>query len=330
MQRVFIASVEQGYDDPIREAFEWLASGEGLTPSHRITIKPNLTFPTFRKGVMTNPEALEALIRFLKNFTDRITICESDSGGYNRFSMNEVFRATGIDEMARRYGVRIVNLSHEASHSIAVPGRRKRISVPLPTLILDETDLFITMPVPKIHMNTGVSLSLKNQWGVIQDPSTRLRLHPMFNEVIYAVVKSLPRSISIVDGKYGLTRSGPLQGDVVELNWLLASDNMFAADFVCCHLLGIDPLGISHLRYAFKKESIHDWNDVAMNCDPAPFITAEKFYLRRAWMDYPGLLAFRSPLMAYVAYRSPFAGVLHWLLYRFREPFYDYESSGKA
>ena len=322
MSKVFITSLERGYGDAIAEAFRWVTLHTDIKPSDRIAIKPNLTFPSFRKGVMTNPQALEALIQFLKKYTDRITICESDSGGYNRFSMDEVFRATGIEEMARRYGVRIVNLSHEPSRPIDVPGGRKNISVPLPTVILDETDLFITMPVPKIHMNTGVSLSLKNQWGVIQEPSLRLKLHPYFNEVIYAVNKALPRTVSIVDGKFGLDRSGPLKGDAVPLNWILMSDNVFAADFVSCSLMGIDPFRIPHLRYALAREQITDWSQIELNCDLAPFRAPKEFHLKREWTDYPGLLAFNSRFLAYVGYESILARPLHWLLYRFREPFY--------
>jgi hypothetical protein len=51
----------------------------------------------------------------------------------------------------------------------------------------------------------------------------------------------------------------------------------------------------------------------------------EKFYLKRAWTDYPGLLCFNNPLLAWLGYRSPLAGLAHRLLYLFRKPFYDYE-----
>lgn len=327
--RVILESITAGYDGPLRNAFHSFSNSVRIGSTDRVRIKPNLTFPTYRHGVMTNPEALESLIRALKQRTDHVAICESDSGGYNRFCMTEVFERTGIASMAKRYGVRTVNLSHESSRPIEVTVRDKRLVVPLPTMLLDETDLFITMPVPKIHMNTGVSISMKNQWGVIQEPSLRLKLHPYFNEVIYAVNKALPRTISIVDGTYGLDRSGPLAGDAVPLNWLLMSDNIFAADFVSCSLMGIDPFSIPHLRYALNRERIAGWSDIEMNCDPAPFVSKRPFHLERKWTDYPGVLAFNSSLLAYIGYASPLSSMLHWILYRFREPFYDYSRKGK-
>jgi hypothetical protein len=51
----------------------------------------------------------------------------------------------------------------------------------------------------------------------------------------------------------------------------------------------------------------------------------ERFYLKRAWTDYPGLWAFHSPALSYLAYFSPLVGVLHRMLYLFRKPFYDYD-----
>jgi 4-aminobutyrate aminotransferase-like enzyme len=49
-------------------------------------------------------EAIEAAILAIKDYTPHITIGDSDSGGYNRFSMDEVYRETGILDFAKKYG----------------------------------------------------------------------------------------------------------------------------------------------------------------------------------------------------------------------------------
>ena len=182
--RVFLEQLGAEYEPVLRAGLDHIGKLEAIRPGDRVFIKPNLTYPTFRPGVMTNPSAVEALVRILKDHTDHITIGESDSGGYNPFSMHEVFRETGLDEIARRYGVRLVNLTEEPSRPISYRSRLRRMSVPLPLLIVDETDHFFTMPVPKIHMNTRVSMSIKNQWGIIQVPAQRLKLHPYFTDTI--------------------------------------------------------------------------------------------------------------------------------------------------
>ena len=319
--RVYISSLKSECLSVLREGGQWVGLPAFVKRDTAVVVKPNLTFPTFRKGVMTNPETLEAVIIYLKQFTDQITICESDSGGYNRFSMDEVFTKTGISEFAKRYGVRIINMSHSPSRAIRIRIGWRTLAVPLPRFLLDEADLFITMPVPKVHSNAIVSLALKNQWGVIQQPELRLKLHPHFKEVIYGINKALPKTFVIVDGKYGLTRNGPLRGDVVDLNWILISDEIFTADLVVSEIMGFDWRHIPYLRYALNREGICSIENSEFNTDFQAFKTT-KFYLQREWTDYPGVMTFNSRLLAYIGYESALAKSLHWLLYRFREPFY--------
>jgi uncharacterized protein (DUF362 family) len=320
MAKFFKTSLAEGYGSAIFEGFQFLGDSARIGASDRIAIKPNLTFPVFRKGVMTNPEAVGALIAHLKNYTNHITVCESDSGGYNRFSMDEVFKVTGLTDIAAYYGVRVVNLSFEPSRPVNVPVGSRNIQVPVPTLLLDETDRFITMPVPKVHANTVVSVAIKNQWGVIQIPAERLKLHPLFKHVIYAVNKSLPNPLVVVDGKFGLTRNGPMRGDVVELNWLAVCDDIYANDAIIARLMGFDPEKIPYLKFAMKKEGLRSGDKHVYNSEIQPEDT--KFYLSRDWTDYPGLMTFNSRSLAYLGYESPLAGILHKLLYVFREPFY--------
>jgi uncharacterized protein (DUF362 family) len=321
VRRIFLDRINGDYREVIRRGLQYIGVLDSIKASDRIAIKPNLTYPTFRKGVMTNPEAVEALLQVLSDHTSRLTIVESDSGGYNPFSMHEVFATTGLSDIGKRYGARIVNLTDQPSRDLPFRSAVRRLTVPLPLLLTDETDLFITVPVPKIHMNTKVSMSVKNQWGVIQSPAMRLKLHPYFVHAIYAVNKALPRSVSLIDGRYGLTRSGPMRGDVLDLNWLLAADDLFAADYVCCLLMGIQPSTVGYLRKIFAWEKISSTERMEFSQDWRPFVN-DGFYLRRAWTDYPGLFTFKSRFLAYVGYESPLATVLHKLLYLFREPFY--------
>jgi uncharacterized protein (DUF362 family) len=174
-------------------------------------------------------------------------------------------------------------------------------------------------------MNTGVSMSIKNQWGCIPEPSIRLKLHPILEKVLYEINKRLHPALSVIDGSYGLNRSGPMQGDAVQLNWLMVADDLYAADYACCHLMQIDPREIYYLRYVEGEQAPPRMEDFRFSQDYRQFIQT-KFYLKRLWTDYPGLFAFRSFALAYLAYYSPLAGVLHKLLYLFRKPFYDYEA----
>ena len=93
-----------------------------------------------------------------------------------RWPAEEAFDGHGIPEMCRRYGARAINLTSYPREKVEteIAGRRRRVE--LSKLLTRETDVFITMPVPKLHMMTGVSLGFKNQWGCLPDVK-RLRNH---------------------------------------------------------------------------------------------------------------------------------------------------------
>lgn len=320
---VYLERIDNGYLEPLREGLDFIGLRGMVGEGDAIFIKPNLTFPCYRQGVMTNPECIEQLVIALKDYSSNITIGESDGGGYNRFAMEDVFSKTSLADLATRHGVRLLNLSRLPSRNIRFHYQGREFAVPLPAMLLDEVRLFITIPVPKVHANTGVSMSVKNQWGCIQDPSLRLRLHPFFKKVIFEINRALNVRLSVIDGKFGLNRNGPLRGDPVPLGWVMVADDIVTADHVCCHLMGIDPRGVDYLDFCHRNWPVPEMGAIRFNKDYQNFI-GPRFLLRREFWDYPGYLAFRSSTLAYLAYHSPIAGLLHRGMYMFREKFYDH------
>lgn len=327
--RAYIESLDtEKYIDITRKGLEYIQFEKLANPNTRVFIKPNLTYPTFRPGVMTTIEALEAAIGAVKDYTSHIYLGDADSGGYNPFPMEEVYKETGVEKLAERYGVKVVNLSSGPRKTINFCCGRKEVALDLPLLLTDEMDFLITMPVPKIHNMTGVSLTFKNQWGCIPEPQDRLRLHPYFRDVILEVNKAVKARVAIMDGRFGLNINGPMKGDPVELNWALITDDIGAGARLACELMQIPLENIRHLKHAQRLGFIPERTQIQVNCDLRPFIK-NNFILKRNGSDLPGFLAFRSSIISYLAYFSPLADLLHKILYIFREPFYDYEKYSK-
>jgi len=312
------------YGPVIEETLEQVGFFKTVPAGARVFLKPNLTFPEFRPGVMTSLDCLRAVTVCLIARGYKVIIGEADSGGYNRFSIDEVFKGMGIDKLAAETGAEIVNVSYTEPEWIEVKAGWRRLRVPVPRLMTHEIDAFITLPVPKIHMNTQVSMSIKNQWGCIQEPTVRLKLHPYFAEVMYEFNSRLPHAYSIIDGRYGLNRTGPMLGDVVDMNFVLGSNDLVAADRVCCQIMQIDEARVKYLQYFRSRGWWSAFEDITLNDDITRF-QKEKFFLVRKWTDYPGLICFNNAFLAWLGYHSPLAGFAHWLLYLFREPFYEYD-----
>ncbi|MBI3850100.1 MAG: DUF362 domain-containing protein [Verrucomicrobia bacterium] len=321
---VSLHDLSAGYPRTIEDGLRETGFFDQVPTGAPVFLKPNLTFPVYRPGVMTSFECLKTVTTLLIGKGYPVIIGEADSGGYNRFSIDEVFKGMGIDKLAQETGARLVNLSFTEPEWLEVRAGFRRLRVPVPKLLLHEVGAVITLPVPKIHMNTLVSMSIKNQWGCIQEPAERLKLHPYFAEVMYELNRRLPRAHSIVDGKYGLNRSGPMLGDPVELNWLLVANDLVAADRVCCRLMQIDEREVKYLNHFRERGWWSEFKDIRLRSDWGKFLK-EKFHLQRALTDMPGLVCFNSSFLAWLGYRSPLAGFAHWLLYLFREPFYDYD-----
>lgn len=313
-----------GYPKAVETGLQETGFFDSVPTGSPVFLKPNLTFPVYRPGVMTSFECLKAVTIILRSKGYPVIIGEADSGGYNRFSMDEVFAGMGIPELARETGAKIVNLSFTEPEWLEVRAGFRRLRVPVPRLLLHEIGAFISLPVPKVHLNTGVSMSIKNQWGCIQEPNERLKLHPYFAEVMYEFNSRLPKAHSIIDGRYGLNRSGPMLGDPTELNWLLVSNDLVAADRICCRLMQIPEQSIKYLRYFQSRGWWSEFEEIRLRSDWQQF-SKTRFYLKRKWTDLPGLFCFNNSFLAWLGYHSPLAGFAHWLLYLFREPFYDYD-----
>lgn len=325
---IYLNDLTAGYAPNVAAGLEQVGFFRSVERGSTVFLKPNLTFPEYRPGVMTSLECVRAVTECLLQRGYQVIIGEADSGGYNRFPMETVFEQVGLNKLAAATGARLVNMTLTEPEMIKFKVGARTLTVPVSKLLLREVQAFITLPVPKVHLNTLVSMSIKNQWGCIQDPRERLKLHPFFAEVMFELNRRLPRAHSIIDGRIGLNRTGPMRGTPVELNWLLASNDLVAADRVCLRLMQIEERRVKYLDHFRRQGWWTAFQDIRLNCDLEPFLR-EPFYLRRAWTDLPGLACFRSSFLAWLGYRSPLAGLAHWLLYLFREPFYDYDLAAK-
>jgi uncharacterized protein (DUF362 family) len=189
--------------------------------------------------------------------------------------------------------------------------------VELPDILINGTDYFITMPVPKMHVMTGVSLGFKNQWGCLPDVK-RLRNHPDFARKIIAINKILNPRLAIFDGTYFLNKSGPMNGNPVRMDLLIGGD-LGATTLVCCEIMGINPSTIKHLFLAEKEGLMpDDLRKIEINQINLDKFKKENFYLKRTLENWMTLLVFNSNLLTKVVYDSPLAKPIHDILYSIR------------
>lgn len=308
---------QQTLVDQIRTALEWLGVPEMLKGKRSIFIKPNLTWPEPTPGVTTSPAFIEAAVRVLKDHGADITIGESD-GGYHSYRAEEAFAAHGLYDLAARYGIRVENLTKLPAGIYGQEVDGRQLTVELPRLLVEETDFFITMPVPKVHAMTGLSLGFKNQFGCIPSPM-RLRYHPDFAHTIVAVNMLLRPRLALFDGTHFLDRSGPMAGKAVPMNLLVAATDVGAGSRACAEIMGVDPWTVRHFVIARRVGLFPDsLAGIRVNEPPSKFFS-HRFTLERSQLSrFTGLL-FRSRIGTNIVYDSVLADPLHKALYVIRE-----------
>lgn len=291
---------------------------EAFAKASAVFIKPNLTYPTYKKGITTRKEFVENLVAALRliNSTTKIYIGDGE-GGYNSFSMTDALNDMGFHEIHEKYpSVEIVNLSAIKRVNVQLMVDKKPYSIELPELFFKEIDFSISCPLPKVHCMTKITLSLKNQWGCLPD-TMRLKNHYVFNKIIAQVCEKLKFQYAFLDGKYGLDTNGPMNGDPIEVNWFAASNSLGAMDIIISEMMGFNWHDIGHLKsadrlgYMPKREDIEVIGDIN--------VLKRKFTLRRNFWNYPALIAFHSQKLTTLFYFSRWAKLLHDIMYSIRK-----------
>jgi uncharacterized protein (DUF362 family) len=123
----------------------------------------------------------------------------------------------------------------------------------LPKTVLS-ADIVISMPKVKTHHWAGVTLSLKNLFGIVPGsvygwPKNLLHWQGIDNSIV-ELAASVPIHFVIADGIEAMEGNGPLHGPMKQLGCLVFADEPVAADATCCRLMGIDPTRVGHLGMA--------------------------------------------------------------------------------
>lgn len=231
----------------------------GPVRGKRVLLKPNAgRVAAAGSGVTTNPEVVAAAIDVFREAGADLAVGESPIVGVD---VKEAFEATGIAAAASRRGCPLIDMDRPRYVEVPVPAGRaiKKLRVCRDVI---ESDFVVTLPVMKMHMHTGVSLSVKNMKGCLWRRSkVKLHMLPPVNgshhksiDVAIADMSSVLRPhLAIVDGTVGMEGLGPSAGQAKPLDVVLASADAFAADAVACQLMGTAAERVPHLQIGAER-----------------------------------------------------------------------------
>ncbi len=237
MSRVSVVRVGGDVSAAVRRSVELLDAS--LPRGVEAVIKPNICNAKNPDGmVITDFRVIEAVASPLKERGCEVTVVESDN-----ITGTADYRAerSGLLALLDELDVGWINLSGDDYEEHEVAGAVLR----MPKTVMD-AEYFVNLPKMKTCAHTLVTLGIKNLYGVFQRKS-KSRLHRHLDEILPYLAETVRNDLLVVDGLTCMEGNGPVVGNPVCLNALVAGVDIVSVDSVCSSLMGFNPSEIKHI-----------------------------------------------------------------------------------
>jgi uncharacterized protein (DUF362 family) len=152
--------------------------------------------------------------------------------------LSHIFRDLNLDDVSR----------------VPLPTRASRLrELFLPRTVLG-VDFLVSIAKFKTHHWAGVTLSLKNMFGVVPGacygwPKNVLHWAGIDNSILDINAVARP-DFAIIDGIVGMEGNGPIQGTPKATGVLILGNDPVAVDATACRVMGLKPDKVSYLAAA--------------------------------------------------------------------------------
>ena len=246
---VAIVKGERGHE-PVFKALDLIDYKQALVGYDTVLIKVNfITDKTWDTGATTDPIVVEAIIKKLEALPVKVYVVESDATITNA---DKAFEKTGMKEMCRRNGVEWLILRHVKDKvKLDIPNGEALQSIIVPRLVTESA--VISAAKLKTHLNTTVTLGMKNMFGLLPDKFKGKYHMKGISKVVVDINTVLKPAFTVIDGFVGMEGEGPIDGTPVQMNLIIAGKDVVATDATAARVMGFNPYEITHIRKAFEK-----------------------------------------------------------------------------
>ncbi|OLS12326.1 MAG: hypothetical protein RBG13Loki_3975 [Promethearchaeota archaeon CR_4] len=253
MNRNRVALVKQMEGESIQlvvwRALDLIEASSYLSQFSTFLLKPNyIVDKDPRGGLTTHPESLDGVISYLfekvGKSPNQVIIGE---GGYAS-TTDSAFEICGARNLARKHGVKLVNLNEDEKDRITL-----RESLALKEVNIAHTarmvDCVISVPSLKTHSMAVTTLAMKNCMGCILPKGI---MHGSLHQKIADLAALINPKLSVIDGIIGGEGSEEY-GDPVPMGIIIAGIDYVAVDTVGSAVMGYNPTECKYLQYGAKK-----------------------------------------------------------------------------
>lgn len=246
---VAVVKGERGHE-PVFKALDVINYKNALAGWSTVLIKVNfITDKTWDTGATTDPIIVEAIIQKLKALHVKVYVVESDATITNA---DRAFEKTGMKAMCERNGIECLNLRHlKDKVELSIPDGEALKSITVPRIVTESA--VISAAKLKTHKDTGVTLGMKNMFGLLPDKFKGKYHLKGISKVVTDINIVLKPALTVIDGFVGMEGAGPINGTPIKMDLIIAGTDTVATDATACRAMGIDPHEIRHIRKAHEK-----------------------------------------------------------------------------
>jgi uncharacterized protein (DUF362 family) len=217
-----------------------------------VLLKPNLV-GLDPLGVMNTHPAVVAATRecFLRLGASLVFI--GDGPAMDR-DTEAIIESVRLSEYTGPLAHTFVDLNVDDVERVLLKTRASRLKeLYLPKTALG-VDFLVSMPKLKTHHWAGVTLSLKNMFGIVPGscygwPKNVLHWAGIDRAILDINAAARP-DFAIVDGIVGMEGNGPIQGTPKSCGVLVFGSDPVAVDATCCRVMGLIPERVKYLSGA--------------------------------------------------------------------------------
>ncbi len=224
-----------------------------------VFLKPNLVTVYSQMGLVerdypetTDPRVLDALVTFLKQFTNQIIITESSGRGV---PTRGSFRVAGLDRLAQHHQVELVALEEALTERYYLPQAIVQKEIIIPKIfepVLRGEAIFISVAKMKTNLYTEVTLGLKNAMGLLPYNLRQRHHHFALDEKLVDIMHLIEPDLTVIDGLVGGEGNCPAPVDPVDSQVIISGTNCLETDRVAARMMGFNPDEIPLLQAAAR------------------------------------------------------------------------------
>jgi len=254
--RVLIRKVARYEEDLLAIIYESLREFSLPIKDKTVLLKANLVGHDPVGSMNTHPAVIAAAREsFLKLGAKRVIIGDGPALDRDTQAILESVRLTEFTGCLKfGVGADFVDLNIDDVERVSLETRASLLKeLYLPKTVLG-ADFFVSMPKLKTHHWAGVTLSMKNLFGIVPGscygwPKNILHWAGIDRSILDINAAARPDFV-IVDGILGMEGNGPIQGNPKHTGVLLFGDDPVAADSTACRVMGLRPEKIDYLSRA--------------------------------------------------------------------------------